>query len=55
MSFAPLVLSVLSDLSLLLHGTGWWISNTAYVVFENVKVPVKNLIGKENDGFKSIM
>jgi hypothetical protein len=30
---------------------GWWISNTAYVVFENVKVPVKNLIGKENDGY----
>lgn len=34
---------------------GWWISNTAYVTFENVRVPVKNLIGKENDGFKSIM
>jgi len=34
---------------------GWWISNTAYITFENVKVPVKNLIGKENDGFKSIM
>lgn len=50
---------------------GWWISNTACiytscnfirqplivqdVTFENVRVPVKNLIGKENDGFKSIM
>jgi len=34
---------------------GWWISNTAYITFENVKVPLKNLIGKENDGFKSIM
>jgi alkylation response protein AidB-like acyl-CoA dehydrogenase/predicted heme/steroid binding protein len=34
---------------------GWWISSTAYVTFENVRVPVKNLIGKENDGFRPIM
>jgi len=34
---------------------GWWISNTAYVTFEDVKVPVKNLIGEENKGFYSIM
>ena len=31
------------------------ISGTAYLEFENVKVPVANLIGKENDGFKYIM
>jgi alkylation response protein AidB-like acyl-CoA dehydrogenase len=34
---------------------GGWISGTAYVIFENVKVPVKNLIGRENEGFKAIM
>jgi len=30
-------------------------SATTYVTFEDVKVPVQNLIGKENDGFKYIM
>jgi alkylation response protein AidB-like acyl-CoA dehydrogenase len=34
---------------------GWWLSNTAYVTFDNVKVPIKNLIGKENHGFLLIM
>jgi len=34
---------------------GWWISSTAYMMFEDCKVPVKNIIGRENDGFKSIM
>ena len=34
---------------------GWWASSTAYVTFEDVKVPVENLIGKENEGFKYIM
>lgn len=34
---------------------GWWISGTAYITFENVKVPAKNLIGKLNDGFRPIM
>eukprot|EP01006_Ploeotia_vitrea_P044152 TRINITY_DN66815_c6_g2_i1.p1 TRINITY_DN66815_c6_g2~~TRINITY_DN66815_c6_g2_i1.p1 ORF type:complete len:509 (-),score=292.31 TRINITY_DN66815_c6_g2_i1:1380-2906(-) len=34
---------------------GLWISGTGYLIFEDVKVPVKNLIGKENDGFRSIM
>lgn len=24
---------------------GWWASSTTYITFENVKVPVKNLIG----------
>lgn len=34
---------------------GVWASGTTYVTFEDVKVPVKNLIGKENQGFKVIM
>eukprot|EP01112_Ceratiomyxa_fruticulosa_P002087 TRINITY_DN1221_c0_g1_i1.p1 TRINITY_DN1221_c0_g1~~TRINITY_DN1221_c0_g1_i1.p1 ORF type:complete len:459 (-),score=118.76 TRINITY_DN1221_c0_g1_i1:87-1343(-) len=34
---------------------GWLTSNTAYLTFENVKVPKENLIGKENEGFKYIM
>ena len=27
---------------------GWWMSYTAYITFENVRVPVSNLIGTEN-------
>jgi len=34
---------------------GVWASGTTYVNFEDVKVPVENLIGKENQGFKVIM
>ncbi|OUR97541.1 acyl-CoA dehydrogenase [Gammaproteobacteria bacterium 42_54_T18] len=34
---------------------GWWCSDTATIYFDNVKVPVGNLIGKENRGFKVIM
>ena len=34
---------------------GVWASGTTYIEFTNVKVPVDNLIGKENDGFKAIM
>src|SRR5277367_7024925 len=34
---------------------GVWASGTTYVNFEDVKVPVENLIGKENSGFKVIM
>jgi len=30
-------------------------SGTTYVTFEDVKVPVENLIGKENKGFRVIM
>ncbi len=30
-------------------------AGTSYVIFEDVKVPVENLIGKENEGFKIIM
>lgn len=31
---------------------GVWASGTTYITFEDVKVPVENLIGKENQGFK---
>jgi alkylation response protein AidB-like acyl-CoA dehydrogenase/predicted heme/steroid binding protein len=34
---------------------GVWASGTTYITFENVKVPVENIIGKENEGFKAIM
>lgn len=32
-----------------------WSSGTTFIVFEDVKVPVENLIGKEGEGFKYIM
>jgi alkylation response protein AidB-like acyl-CoA dehydrogenase len=34
---------------------GLWSSGTTYMNFEDVKVPVENIIGKENMGFKYIM
>ncbi len=34
---------------------GWWASDTATLYFDNVKVPVENLIGIENGGFSVIM
>jgi alkylation response protein AidB-like acyl-CoA dehydrogenase len=34
---------------------GWLTSGTALITLDEVKVPVANLIGKENDGFLSIM
>jgi alkylation response protein AidB-like acyl-CoA dehydrogenase len=33
---------------------GVWSSGTTYITFEDTKVPVENLIGKENQGFKGI-
>ncbi len=30
---------------------GIWASGTGYLIFENVKVPVENVIGEENNGF----
>jgi alkylation response protein AidB-like acyl-CoA dehydrogenase len=33
---------------------GVWSSGTTYITFEDVKVPVENLIGKENQGFKGM-
>lgn len=35
--------------------SGVWASGTAYVTFDNVRVPRENLIGGENEGFKMIM
>ncbi|MBT7564555.1 MAG: acyl-CoA dehydrogenase, partial [Porticoccaceae bacterium] len=34
---------------------GWWCSDTATIYFDNVCVPVGNLIGQENKGFSVIM
>ena len=34
---------------------GVWASGTTYITMEDVKVPVENLIGEENQGFKYIM
>jgi acyl-CoA dehydrogenase len=34
---------------------GAWVSGTAYLTFEDVKVPHENLIGTVNNGFKIIM
>jgi acyl-CoA dehydrogenase len=34
---------------------GWWASDTAHLYFDNARVPVANLIGEENQGFRIIM
>ena len=34
---------------------GWWASDTAALYFNDVRVPVENLIGEENKGFVGIM
>lgn len=34
---------------------GVWPSGTSFITFENVKVPVENMIGKEGEGFKYVM
>jgi acyl-CoA dehydrogenase len=34
---------------------GWWASDTAALFFDDVRVPVENLIGAENQGFAGIM
>ena len=34
---------------------GWRASDTAEIAFDNVEIPVKNLMGKENEGFSYIM
>ncbi len=38
-----------------LKKTGWWASDTAEIFFDDCRVPVVNLIGKENHGFYYIM
>jgi alkylation response protein AidB-like acyl-CoA dehydrogenase len=34
---------------------GNWLAGTSVVTFEDVRVPVSNIIGKENEGFKPLM
>jgi len=34
---------------------GWWASDTAQLHFDNCRVPVSNLIGEENRGFRIVM
>ncbi|MEQ9143026.1 MAG: acyl-CoA dehydrogenase family protein [Parvibaculaceae bacterium] len=34
---------------------GWWASDTAALYFDDVRVPVENLIGEKNQGFAGIM
>ena len=38
-----------------LKKTGWWASDTAQIFFNNCRVPFRNLIGEENQGFYGIM
>ncbi|CAN5551738.1 acyl-CoA dehydrogenase family protein [soil metagenome] len=34
---------------------GWWSSDTAHLRFDGCRVPVGNLVGEENQGFKTFM
>lgn len=38
-----------------LQKMGWWASDTAHLHFDNVRVPVANLLGTEHAGFKVFM
>lgn len=38
-----------------LQKMGWWSSDTAHLHFDNCRVPVANLVGEENKGFKIVM
>lgn len=38
-----------------LKKTGWWMSDTASIYFDNVEVPANYLVGKEDKGFRIIM
>ena len=38
-----------------LRKMGWWASDTAHLRFDNLHVPVANLLGVENQGFKVFM
>jgi len=38
-----------------LQKMGWWCSDTALLRFDDCRVPVENLIGEENAGFRAIM
>jgi acyl-CoA dehydrogenase len=38
-----------------LKKTGWWMSDTAHLRFDGMRVPASNLIGAEGKGFRAIM
>ena len=38
-----------------LNKLGWRASDTAEIAFDNVQIPVSNLLGQENEGFKYIL
>ncbi|WP_137917335.1 acyl-CoA dehydrogenase family protein [Hydrogenophaga sp. 2FB] len=38
-----------------LHKTGWLSSDTAELIFDNVRIPQENLLGEEGKGFYSVM
>lgn len=38
-----------------LKKTGWWMSDTASIYFDNVEVPASYLVGKEGKGFRIVM
>jgi len=38
-----------------LHKTGWLASDTAELAFDDVRVPVENLVGEEGGGFQTLM
>ncbi|KAI9706244.1 MAG: hypothetical protein M1820_004819 [Bogoriella megaspora] len=38
-----------------MHNTGVYASGSTFITFEDVKVPIDNLIGEENEGFRLIM
>ncbi|MDN4588151.1 acyl-CoA dehydrogenase [Xenophilus aerolatus] len=38
-----------------LQKMGWWSSDTAHLHFDRCRVPVANLVGEENQGFKILM
>lgn len=38
-----------------IHLGGQWAAGTAYVSFEDVEVPVGNLLGKKDEGFKLLL
>ncbi|MCY1162744.1 MULTISPECIES: acyl-CoA dehydrogenase family protein [Polaromonas] len=38
-----------------LHKTGWLSSDTAELIFDNVRIPAENLLGEEGKGFYSVM
>ncbi len=38
-----------------LHKMGWHASDTAHLTFRDVRVPARNLLGREHEGFQAVM